>query len=164
MNLGTPPAKTMDTLLFSDIRSIAPAAEKIKRRFGTMGTPQTLRDSVLDDCVGLEVAMDADGLGVSVKHFGTTIKFKCLIALAPNNEPIARVICSLDHLPLSSTFPLLLGSFTFTLNGMTDLPGNERGVPTNLPADADRIIAYFLHKAHRTNATLFASDAANPSE
>jgi hypothetical protein len=164
MSLGTFPAKTMDISLFSDVRSIAPAAEKIKRRFGTMGTPQALQDSVFEDYEGLEVAMDADGLGVCVKHFGTTIKFQCLIALAPNNEPIARVICSLDHLPLSSTFPLLLGSFTFTLNGMTDLPGDERGKPTNLPADADRIIAYFLHKAHRTNATLFASDTANPTE
>jgi hypothetical protein len=162
MSLGTTPAKTMDTLLFSDVTGIAPAAEKIKRRFGTMGTPKSLKDSVFEDYEGLEVTMDADGFGVSIQHFGTTIKFKCVIALAPNNEPMARVICSLDHLPLSSTFPLLLGSFTFTLNGITDLPGNERGEPTKLPADADRIIAYFLHRAHRTNATLFTSDSANP--
>jgi hypothetical protein len=164
MKLGTLPTNAMDTYLFSDVTSLASAAEKIKRRFSTMGIPNTLRRSVFEDYDGLVVTMDSDALGVTVQHFGSTLRFRCLIALSSTNEPVCRVICTLTNLPLNPSEPFLLGTFAFNLNGMTDLPGNERGEPTNLPADADRIIAYFLHKAHRANATLYLGDEPNLSE
>lgn len=156
---GTLPTTSMDTYLFSDVTNLAHVAEKIKRRFSTMGSPSTLQKSVFENYADLLTEMDADGLGVTVTHFGTVIKFRCLVALASNNEPVARVICTLNPHVLSPTEAIVLGTFAFNTNGMTNLPG-DRGQPTNLPADADRIIAYFLHMAHRANATIYETDVA----
>jgi len=157
------PTHAIDPYIFSDLQNIAPAAETIKRRFAALATPKEIKKSAFEDYDYLEIDSDPDWLVITVKHFGTQINFKCLVTLTTENQPAARVICTLENRYAGPSKPLLLGIFELATNGITDLPGNERGEPSTLPADADRILGYFLHKAHRANATLYAEELGVPT-
>jgi len=157
------PAHTIDPYIFSDLIEIASAAENLKRRFAALGTPTEIQKSQFKDYEHLEIESDPDWLVITVKHFGTQINFRCLITLTADNKPAARIICTLDRRYEGGSNPHVLGTFELATNGITDLPGNERGEPSTLPADADRILGYFLHKAHRANSSLYIQDLAMPT-
>jgi len=154
------PTHAIDPYIFSDLSEISLAAETLKRRFAALGAPAEIQKSQFKDYEHLEIESDPDWLVITVKHFGTQINFRCLITLTADNEPAARIICTLDRRYEGSDKPHVLGTFGFAANGITDLPGNERGEPSTLPADADRILGYFLHKAHRANASLYVQELA----
>lgn len=144
----------MDPYIFSDIEEIASNVEDIKKHFFGISAPCNVRESGFREYSHLEVDAEDSDLVTTITHFGTSIRFECRLALSADNGVYGRVICTLDHSIWGAPERELLGAFAVTANGVTDLPGNERGQPTRLPQDADRVVAYFLQKAHRANATI----------
>lgn len=95
-----------------------------------------------------------DNGSIEATFQGARIKFELLLTLAPDRSPLGRVVCMRCHSTYGVPVQDLLGAFTFSEDGVTDLEPDRDGSFPRIDAHAPAIILRFLEAALHANRVI----------
>ncbi|MES2901237.1 MAG: hypothetical protein V4723_16015 [Pseudomonadota bacterium] len=95
-----------------------------------------------------------DNGSIEATFQGVRIKFELLPVFGSDHSPRGRVVCMSCHCTYGTPVQELLGSFTFGLDGVTDLEADLEGNPTRIDSGAAAIVTFFLDAAFCANRSI----------
>lgn len=95
---------------------------------------------------GIKVEKSADGLACKLAFPTVSVAFRLLLSLTATGIATGKVVCTLEE-PRFATDTPVLGSFTFNVQGVTDLEVHEDADVIDIEQHAIELALHFINAA-----------------